>query len=142
MNGITRTVYPVAADNEEDLDIPEFRTDDESFVRTDDESYVVKIDKLDEPGSRSSGNVSVTSPSKRPQSGFGSIVIAMRIAKWMAKSYGYSNKKKSLYVSQDTVTELVVILFTAFVLLINIVYIRYFWGNTKCNLFFFLGKST
>ena len=116
MNGVTRTVYPVAADNEEDLDIPEFRTDDESFIRTDDESFVSKIDKMDESESRNSGNVNATSPSKRPQSGFGSIVIAMRIAKWMAKSYGYSNKKKSLYVAQDTVTELFVILFPAFVL--------------------------
>ena len=35
--------------------------------------------------------------------GFSSIVTAIRVAKWMAKAYGYTSKQKSLFVSQDKV---------------------------------------
>ena len=41
------------------------------------------------------------SPSK--SRGFSSIVTAIRVAKWMAKAYGYTSKQKSLFVSQDKV---------------------------------------
>ena len=36
-------------------------------------------------------------------SGFASVVTAIQIAKWMAKAYGYSSRKKALYKSQDKV---------------------------------------
>ena len=35
--------------------------------------------------------------------GFSSIVTAIRVAKWMAKAYGYTTKQKSLFISQDKV---------------------------------------
>ena len=37
--------------------------------------------------------------------GFSSIVTAIRVAKWMAKAYGYTSKQKSLFISQDKVNQ-------------------------------------
>ena len=90
------SVYPAAAETDEDLDVPEFRTDN-------DDSYVVKIDKIDDENeSNEQTNVNL-SPSSRPKSGFTSLVTAIRVAKWLAKAYGYVTQKKLLYAPQDTV---------------------------------------
>ena len=35
--------------------------------------------------------------------GFSSLVTAIRVAKWMAKAYGYSSKCKSSFLSQDII---------------------------------------
>ena len=90
------SVYPAVAETDEDLDVPEFRTDN-------DDSYVVKIDKIDDENeSNQQTNVNL-SPSNRPKSGFTSLVTAIRVAKWLAKAYGYVTQKKLLYAPQDTV---------------------------------------
>ena len=34
---------------------------------------------------------------------FSSVITAINVAKWMARAYGYSSRKKSLYVSQEKV---------------------------------------
>ena len=91
------TVYPVAAENDEELDIPEFRTDDDSVV--------VKIDKIEEEKESNEQKKSNSSSSERPKSGFTSLVTAIRVAKWLAKAYGYATQKKSLYAPQDTVID-------------------------------------
>ena len=41
------------------------------------------------------------SPNSVKSVGFSSIVTAIRVAKWMAKAYGYSSKCKSQFTSQD-----------------------------------------
>ena len=88
-------VYPVAAENDEELDIPEFRTDDDSVV--------VKIDNIEEEKESNEQMNSNPSSSERPKSGFTSLVTAIRVAKWLAKAYGYATQKKLLYAPQDTV---------------------------------------
>ena len=88
---IPRTVYPVALETDDDLEVPEFRTDDDSCVI-----------KIDDSGSNQLLSVKPVSRD-RPKSGFGSVVTAIRIARWMAKAYGYASQKKSLYVPQDSV---------------------------------------
>ena len=88
-------MYPVAAENDEELDIPEFRTDDDSVV--------VKIDNIEEEKESNEQMNSNPSSSERPKSGFTSLVTAIRVAKWLAKAYGYATQKKLLYAPQDTV---------------------------------------
>ena len=88
-------VYPVAAENDEELDIPEFRTDDDSVV--------VKIDNIEEEKESNEQMNSNPSSSERPKSGFTSVVTAIRVAKWLAKASGYATQKKLLYAPQDTV---------------------------------------
>ena len=90
------TVYPIAAETDEDLDIPEFRTDN-------DDSYVVKLDKIDDENESNEQKNDNSGPSSRPKSGFSSLVTAIRVAKWLAKAYGYATQKKLLYAPQDTV---------------------------------------
>ena len=87
------TVYPVAIETDDNVDVPEFNDE------TDTESTVVKIDKIDNNFLSTNNPVSAS----RPKSGFGSIITAIRIAKWMAKSYGYATQKKALYTPLDTV---------------------------------------
>lgn len=90
------TVYPVTADADEELDVPEFETDVES-------SYIVKIDKIEEDMTSNKVKNESSSLSDRPKSGFSSLVTAIRVAKWLAKAYGYATQKKLLYAPQDTV---------------------------------------
>ena len=40
---------------------------------------------------------------EKKSASFSSIVTAIRVAKWMAKAYGYTSKQKSLFISQDKV---------------------------------------
>ena len=87
------TVYPVAIETDDNVDVPEFNDE------TDTESTIVKIDKIDNNFLKTNNPVSAS----RPKSGFGSIITAIRIAKWMAKSYGYATQKKALYTPLDTV---------------------------------------
>ena len=87
------TVYPVAIETDDNVDVPEFNDE------TDNESTIVKIDKIDNNFLSTNNPVSAS----RPKSGFGSIITAIRIAKWMAKSYGYATQKKALYTPLDTV---------------------------------------
>ena len=90
------TVYPVTADADEELDVPEFETDVEN-------SYIVKIDKIEEDMTSNEVKNESSSLSDRPKSGFSSLVTAIRVAKWLAKAYGYATQKKLLYAPQDTV---------------------------------------
>ena len=90
------TVYPVTADADEELDVPEFETDVEN-------SYIVKIDKIEEDMTSNEVKKESSSLSDRPKSGFSSLVTAIRVAKWLAKAYGYATQKKLLYAPQDTV---------------------------------------
>ena len=48
------------------------------------------------------GSSSFESFEKKRQA-FSSIVTAIRVAKWMAKAYGYTSKQKSLFIPQDQV---------------------------------------
>ena len=95
MNDNNLTVYPVTVETDEDLDVPEFRTDDDSIC--------IKIDTISDAEPKKRPALSTSSLSRPKSSGFGSIVTAIRIAKWMAKAYGYAQQKKSLYAPQDTV---------------------------------------
>ena len=100
MNGENLTVYPASIESDDDLDIPEFRTDNE-------ESICIKIDTIDDAEPKKRPTILSTSSLSRPKSSnFGSIITAIRIAKWMAKAYGFASQKKSLYAPQDTVNRL------------------------------------
>ena len=46
---------------------------------------------------------SVDCPNPKTITKFGSLVTAIRIAKWYAKANGYTSQNRSLYVSQDKV---------------------------------------
>ena len=45
----------------------------------------------------------ITSEGPSKSRGFSSIVTAIRVAKWMAKAYGFTSKQKSLFIPQDQV---------------------------------------
>ena len=48
----------------------------------------------------------VTNEGTSKNRGFSSIVTAIRVAKWMAKAYGFTSKQKSLYIPQDQVSNI------------------------------------
>ena len=96
MNDTPLTVYPVTIETDEDLEVPEFG----------EESICIKIDKIGDADPNKRTTVSTSSPSRPRTGGFGAILSAIRIAKWMAKAYGYTSQKKSLYVPDDSVNGL------------------------------------
>ena len=75
-------------DDETDLDVPEEPYEDE------DDSTVIDVKSM---ARSQNGDSSSTSSSTL---GF---MTAVRIARWMARAYGYLAKKKRVYVSQDKV---------------------------------------
>lgn len=87
------TVYPATEKVDDLLIVPEEPTED-------DESGITDY------GPTSSVNRSRTMRStsqESAKSGFASVVTAIRIARWMARAYGYASQKKALYVPQDQV---------------------------------------
>ena len=91
MNDKPITVYPVAVEADDAIEVPEFRPD----------SVTIKIDYIND--SESSNHLGLDKISSGRRKSFGSVVTAVRIAKWMARAYGYAADKKSLYISQDLV---------------------------------------
>jgi len=81
-------------DNDEPLLVPEEPEEGEE-----DEESVYGADsstKCNETNSKES-------PKSEKSVGWPSLVTAIRVAKWMAKAYGYSSKCKSSFTSQDII---------------------------------------
>ena len=95
MNDKPITVYPAADETDDDIEVPEFRTDEN-------DSLSIKSENVNDSESNNHLGLKKMTADRRP-SRFGSVVSAIRIAKWMARAYGYASQKKSLYVSQDVV---------------------------------------
>ena len=83
------TVYPAVEEIDDLLVVPEEPTED-------DESCAADYG----PPSSVQNNSSQESLFKK---GFFHVVTAIRIARWMARAYGYASQKKALYVPQDKV---------------------------------------
>ena len=81
-------VYPTALDNNDNLIVPEEPGEDE--------------DSAPLHGPKSCFRRSVSLDSNKSVK-FSGVVTAITVARWMAKSYGYTASKKSCYVSRDTV---------------------------------------
>ena len=93
MASITINVYPSTVKEDDPLIVPEEPgTDDDSSSM-----YGAQSDRNDAERSRSVSQDSYKSVS------FSSVVTVIKIAKWMAKSYGYESKKKSLYIPQEVI---------------------------------------
>ena len=93
MNNII-TVYPAVEEIDDLLVVPEEPTED-------DESYAADYG----PPSSFQNNRTIRETSQESlfKKGFFHVVTAIRIARWMARAYGYASQKKALYVPQDKV---------------------------------------
>ena len=78
------TVYPVADEADDAIEVPEFRPDSVSNNINDSES---------------NNHLGLEQMSSGRRKSFGSVATAVRIAKWMAKAFGYAADKKSLYIN-------------------------------------------
>ena len=86
-------------------------------MEDDDESLLVPEEPPEDEDTKSSYGAESTCPTikllkegsssfesfEKKSASFSSIVSAIRVAKWMAKAYGYTSKQKSLFISQDKV---------------------------------------
>ena len=84
-------------DDDESLLVPEEPPEDEDTTSSYGAESSCPAIKLLKDGSSSFGSFEKKSAS------FSSIVTAIRVAKWMAKAYGYTSKQKSLFIPQDKV---------------------------------------